>query len=260
VYDTSSPRQTFAHWDSYFIEWMAKRRFDADFCTDVDIHQGKVHLENYELLLSVGHDEYWSEATRTAVEAFVRNGGNLAIFGANTCWWKVDYVDDDSAIRCCKPEADLWWRQRPEEELTGLSFRHGGGWWRGEREQLGYSVLRDTHWVFEGTHLRASDVFGADEHLVGYECDGVLFEHGEFRPSPRTPALEVLAVATLSDAWRVVDRAEKGSVRTATIAMFSNHGTVFNCGTADWARVVLSNGVVDRITSNVIRRLAHRPR
>ena len=46
-------------------------------------------LSNYRLLVSVGHDEYWSEEMRDNVEAFLENGGNAAFLSGNTCWWAV---------------------------------------------------------------------------------------------------------------------------------------------------------------------------
>src|SRR5256885_802600 len=64
-YDQSSLRQTFWHWDALFISWLERRRFEVDYCTDLDIHENLGNfLGAYRLLLSVGHDEYWSEAMR----------------------------------------------------------------------------------------------------------------------------------------------------------------------------------------------------
>ena len=92
-YDCRSPRQTFAHWDARFIRWMACNGYAADFCTDLDIHAQPALLQDYQLLVSVGHDEYWTAATRDAVEDFVAGGGNLALFGANLCWWRPTRPD-----------------------------------------------------------------------------------------------------------------------------------------------------------------------
>jgi hypothetical protein len=39
VYDPSSPRQTFWHWDAPFIRWLNRRCFAVDYCTDLDIHK-----------------------------------------------------------------------------------------------------------------------------------------------------------------------------------------------------------------------------
>lgn len=76
-YDPRSPSQTFAHWDTRFIRWMARCGYAADFRTDLDIHAQPSLRQDYRLMVSVGHDEYWSEDTRDAVEDFVAGGG----------WW-----------------------------------------------------------------------------------------------------------------------------------------------------------------------------
>ncbi len=60
----------------------------------------------------------------------------------------------------------------PENRLTGVSHRNGGGQWWGKREAIGYTVQHADHWIFEGTGLRDGDTFGADQALIGYECDG----------------------------------------------------------------------------------------
>ena len=41
AYDPSSPRQTFAHWDAPFIAWMEENRIEGDYCTDLDLHEGR---------------------------------------------------------------------------------------------------------------------------------------------------------------------------------------------------------------------------
>ena len=179
-YDTSSSRQTFWHWDARFIRWLEREGFPVDYCTDLDLHE---NLENclaaYRLLLSVGHDEYWSEAMRNNVAQFVENGGNVAFFSGNTCWWRVHLVEGDTAFVCDKTrhdgdvqKRDLWFRFDPENRLTGVSHRNGGGQWWGRREAIGYTVQHADHWVFAGTGLRDGETFGAEQALVGYECDG----------------------------------------------------------------------------------------
>ncbi|HEU4619482.1 MAG TPA: N,N-dimethylformamidase beta subunit family domain-containing protein, partial [Gammaproteobacteria bacterium] len=144
-YDPSSPRQTFAHWDARFLGWLLCNGYEPELCTDFDIHEDASVLEDARLLVSVGHDEYWSEPTRDHVEAFVAAGGNAAFFGANLCWWRIRVVDGGRAIVCHqggpKGALDHWWpatgANRPEDSLTGVSYRHGGGSWDGPRRTRG---------------------------------------------------------------------------------------------------------------------------
>ncbi|MEV0375008.1 N,N-dimethylformamidase beta subunit family domain-containing protein [Streptomyces sp. NPDC050636] len=192
-----------AYWDAPFIAWLERCGYDVEYCTDLDLHQDPDLLTPYDLLLSVGHDEYWSAAMRDHVAAFVRAGGNVAFFSANTCWWRVHLTDGDTAFVSDTdhhvgntyphlPATDLWWPPppegvgEPENTLTGVSFRNGGMWpgdWPGDRPRAGYRVQHADHWVFEGTGLRDGsdggtvDALGAGTALIGYECDGAAFAY-----------------------------------------------------------------------------------
>ncbi|HEX7635110.1 MAG TPA: N,N-dimethylformamidase beta subunit family domain-containing protein [Noviherbaspirillum sp.] len=281
-YDLSSPRQTFAHWDARFIGWLLKNGYAPEFCSDFDIHDDPALCKRYRLLLSAGHDEYWSEAMRDAVEDFVSAGGNVAFFGANTCWWRIHVVDHGGAIVCHQggPQGarDHWWPKtgvnRPEDALTGVSYRHGGGWWDGPRQTNGYIVQDTDHWVFAGTALRQGDTFGNDTWppLVGYECDGVPLKDfdkagglavlsDEAQRCGTPPGFRILAASLLDGGWqerppREAHATHEG-IHAAVMGIFSRNGTVFTAGTTDWAQVLASGQEprIDTITRNVIDRL-----
>jgi hypothetical protein len=282
-YDAGSPRQTFAHWDARFIRWLVRSGYAPQFCTDLDLHADPGLLRRYGLLVSVGHDEYWSTRMRDAVEDFVGRGGNVAFFAANLCWWRVHLVEHGTAMVCHQggPDGafDHWWPStgagRPEDALGGVSYRHGGGWWDGPRATAGYIVQQPEHWVFAGTGLARGDTFGRDCHppLVGYECDGAPI--GEFdrasgmaRLSERagacgTPAgYQLLAASPLDERWQErpprEGHAAGQGLHAATLGVFTRNGTVFSAGTTDWAQV-LGGGtepVVERMTRNVLDRLS----
>jgi hypothetical protein len=275
-YDRSSPRQTFAHWDLPAIAWLERQGYgDAlDYCTDLDLHQDAALLGRCRLLLSCGHDEYWSRRMRDRVEAFVAAGGNVAFFGGNTCWWRVHVVDGGAALLCFKYRPglsggpDQWWNgkaRRPENRLTGASYRFGGGWWAGPRTAAGFRVQHARHWVYEGTGLAEGELFGEEQALVGYECDGV--ELADAAARPLTPAggdgtpgsFVILAFSPLGEGWQ--ERLE-GDRAAATMGIHGGEGgagLVFNAATTDWPRVLAAgHPAVERITRNVIDRLRQR--
>nr|WP_297350675.1 N,N-dimethylformamidase beta subunit family domain-containing protein [uncultured Caldimonas sp.] len=282
-YDASSPRQTFAHWDAPFIRWLVQQGHAPEFCADIDVHDDPAVLSGHRLLLSVGHDEYWTDAMRDHVERYVAGGGNVAFFGANLCWWRIHLVDAGSAMVCHqggpKGALDHWWPptgvHRPEDAMTGVSYRHGGGWWDGPRTATGYTVQDGSHWVFSGTGLATGASFGANSTppLVGYECDGAPLElvdaaRGLVRLAPHarecgTPAgYTVLAAGLLDDNWQELPHREHhgpgGGVHAATMGLYQRGGTVFAAGTTDWAQV-LANGSdphVETITRNVVNGLS----
>jgi hypothetical protein len=282
-YDESSPRQTFAHWDVPFIIWLERNGYQVDYCTDLDLHEDSQLLAPYQLLLSVGHDEYWSDGMRSHVETFIEQGGNVAFFSGNTCWWHIEFCDFLKGVdNKLHPTAFIrdfrWWKKRPtrksENALTGVSYRNAGGWWTGERDPVGYTVQVADHWVYEGTGLRALDIFGADERLVGYECDGALFtrdNQGFLIPTGEdgTPSnFVILGVGMLAGAsvntnldksWRFELRENQSRApHAATMGLYSNRGIVFTAATIDWTRVLPLNQHVDRITRNILNRLNSR--
>ncbi|MFE2104918.1 N,N-dimethylformamidase beta subunit family domain-containing protein [Kitasatospora sp. NPDC059463] len=295
-----------AYWDAPFIAWLERNGYPVEFCTDLDLHEDPELLSSYDLLLSVGHDEYWSEAMRDQAERFVRGGGNIAFLSANTCWWRIHPTDRNTAFVSDTdhhvgdayphlPATDQWWPEppngvgRPENSLTGVSFRNGGMWasaggWPGDRPREGYTVQHADHWVFAGTGLRDGsdggepDRLGAGTTLIGYECDGAAYardEHGVARATGEdgTPdSFLILGIHVLEPVhedfhdfkwshWNGPAR-EAGitSPRAATMGVYTAGGTVFSAGTTDWP-VVCGNdqdaGVV-RVTRNLLDRLRHR--
>jgi hypothetical protein len=261
-----TPRQTYAHWDGKFVAWMEDAGYRADYCTDVDLHrEGTDLLSPYRLLVSVGHDEYWSDAMRVAVEAYADGSGNVAFFSANTCWWRVVF-DDDLSYRRVHFWHDADEPGEPENTLVGVSFRNGG-----ERDRndypvpVGYRVQHAGHWVYAGTGVRDGDVFGADpsECLAGYECDGAEFDRADLDAGrPVTPTgndgtpkdFTILGIGDCrASGWGFGNSA-------ATMGLYTraaSDGTVFTAATTDWARVLTgsTSPVVERVTRNVLDRL-----
>lgn len=214
-----------AGWPNYelpFVEWAERRGYELDYATNADLELHPGTLEGYRLMLSVGHDEYWSAGQRDAVEAHVAGGGNVAFFSGNTCFWQVRLEDGGRTMVGYKRafESDplygtaeqarvtTMWSDpltgRPENTLTGVSFIRGGYARIGRRVPRGsggYTVHRPEHWVFAGTDLEYGDLLGGEAVVVGYECDGcemALDQNGRPIPTGRdgTPAdFEILATS-----------------------------------------------------------------
>jgi hypothetical protein len=207
-----------------FVEWAEAAGHRFDYAVSSDLDRGDVNgdvngdadaLAGYDLVLSVGHDEYWSAGQRRAVEDHVRGGGNFASFSGNTMFWQVRLEDgaDDAAgglamAMCHKYGAHLhdpvvaagdpgamtgMWADplvgRPEWELLGagsafgLYHRFGKATARGVG---GFVVYRDDHWMLAGTGLGYGDVLGVDDGIVGYETVGCPLTFDEFQlPVPR---------------------------------------------------------------------------
>jgi hypothetical protein len=258
-----SPRQTFAHWDALAVAWLERSGVAVDYCTDLDLHaEGEDLLAPYGTLVSFGHDEYWSARMRTSVERFVAAGGHAAFFGGNTCWWEVAF-DDPWTFRRSRHWSDAPVPDRPENALTGVSFRHGGERpATGRPAPVGFQVQHADHWVYAGTGLRDADLFGAgpDEHLVGYECDGAHFDRSELRrgrsvrPTGEDGTPADFAILGVGD---VGERGWGNGNRAATLGVHAPRGMVFTASTTDWPRLLARRSpVVEQITQNVLDRVS----
>jgi hypothetical protein len=194
-----------SNWEGPFVEWAERSGYAIDFAVNADLEVRPEILEGYRLVLSVGHDAYWSWGMRDALEAFIARGGNAAFFSGNSVFWQVRFDDDGRAMLAYKVNfrhdpcfgtdeerriSSIWSDsliERPENHLTGVSMCRGGyARIAGAlpRGSGGYTVHRPGHWAFEGTGLRYGDVLGAEAVVVGYACDGCEFTVADGLPTP----------------------------------------------------------------------------
>ena len=282
------PGSLYSKWEGPFVEWAEKNGYKLDFCTNMDLQERPDIVKNYELILSVGHDEYWSWEMRDTIEAFAADGGNVAFFSGNTCCWQVRWEEETESLTCWKqwynqdpvftePDksrlSSLWGHHlvgRTENSMTGVGFIHGG-YHKSHGQHMdgsgAYTLHRPDHWLFDGTKLKKGDEFGGEETIVGYECDGCEIEWRDGLPFPThadgTPeGFQIFATAPATwapgdsvwyDQWPSLDH-----TGNAVMGIYETRkgGTVFTCGSTDWAHGLKTpNPVVDRITRNILDRL-----
>ncbi len=196
-------------WEWPFLTWAERNGYGVDVISNADLEEHPSIVDRYQLLLSVGHDEYWSGPMRDTVEGFIGRGGNVAFFSGNTALWQVrleEPVDGAASVMVGykgqykqDPVYDtdrigeltsIWSDHligRPENHMTGVSFTRGGYHRIGKRVTNGaggYTVYRPEHWIFEGTGVDYGDVLGASATTVGYECDGCEYTVVDGLPVP----------------------------------------------------------------------------
>lgn len=275
----------FARWELPFIVWCEENGYPLEYAANEDLEIHPEILSAYKLVLSVGHDEYWSAGMRDNLEAYIGKGGNVAFFSGNSICWQVRPEDDGNALVCWKQNfhsdpiyqtkeystlSSLWSHhlvKRPENNLTGVGFLWGG--YRKSHGQFmdepaAYTVHRPEHWVFAGTHVTRGLTFGDKDTIVGYECDGCELEWRDGLPYPThrdgTPKnFEVLA--TCPAKWHPDDSEwyeewEKGRVGNAVLGVYQRGGTVFTTGSTDWSHGLRGKDpIVERVTKNIFERL-----
>ncbi|MDB6071011.1 MAG: hypothetical protein JWL81_2182, partial [Verrucomicrobiales bacterium] len=258
-----------------------------DYIANNDLEFHPEELEGRALVLSVGHDEYWSAPMRDTLEKFIGGGGNAAFFSGNVCCWQVRNEEQGRALTSWKQNyhsdpvyaarggyellASLWSHyltKRPENLLTGVGFLWGG--YHRSHGQLmegsgAFTVHRPEHWVLAGTGLKKGDEFGGKDSIVGYECDGCELEIREGLPFPThrdgTPeSFEILGTAPAQwhpDDCQWYDHWENGRQGHAVMGVYRRGGTVFTCGSTDWAHGLRGGDpAVERITRNILEKLS----
>jgi hypothetical protein len=266
-----------------FLQWAEAKGISFDVCSSLDLHFNPRLLEPYRLFLSLGHDEYWSLEMRDQVEAFIAAGGNACFLGANTCYWqiRVHFADGQRQIVCYKegeagrsadPQRDdldrvtcAWYNapvSRPENTMTGVSYRNGAGWWIDPvdpaRRFRGYTVVAPAHPLLRGTALSAGDTFGAgtsvDDTILGYETDAALLDGVRALGTDGTPLdFIVLATADLRD-W-----GPNGQGGFATMGTYRRNGAVFTAGTVNCAGGLTGQPIVEQITQNALAGFVRSP-
>ena len=296
VYDGFTAFQSsWRNWEHPFVEWAERAGYEIDYAVNSDLEFRPEILDHYKLVLSVGHDEYWSSPMRDHLEAFIARGGNVAFLSGNSVYWQVRSEDNGRALVSWKqgykndPHYEggdhgqlttLWCSRlvgRPENRLTGVSFAYGGYHRFFDQFQDGtgaYTVHRPNHWVFEGAGLKRGDLLGARDKIVSYECDGCDYELEDGIPVPThrdgTPEnFEILAAgpAALSaadDSLGMIVEALHGDRSaphrqpgTAMIGAYTRGGTVVTVGSTNWSDGLRGRDkAVERITRNILDRLS----
>lgn len=211
-----------AFWAIYersFVVWAEQQGYDLDYLTQHDLHFDESALDGYNLVVLVGHDEYWSWEMRDRIDAFTDGGGNIARFAGNFIW-QVRLSEDGSTQECYRlPEFDPQREANPRRVTTawdapivdrpaapslgltgmaGVYNRYGNA---APRSTGGFTVYRPGHWVFEGTDLYYGDTFGgAPICVAAFEMDSVEYTFRKGLPYPTgedgAPSnLEILALA-----------------------------------------------------------------
>ncbi|MCM2422707.1 N,N-dimethylformamidase beta subunit family domain-containing protein [Streptomyces sp. RKAG293] len=209
------------------------------YTTGVDLARDPDLLRGAAALLSLGHDEYWSDSQRQHVTAARDAGTNLAILGANCCFRRIRFgasaYGPDRDIACYKAD----YRTDPGFLAGGAAtqkFRAAPGA-NPESSLLGviyddypvdaaYVVTNPGHWLFTGTDVTYGDSF---PHLVGAEFDRV----NTIWPTPRP--LEILAHSPVTC---------EGRPSFSDTAYYSAPGGagVFASGTMRWVEALDAKG------------------
>lgn len=167
-----------AWWELSSVHFLERHGYDVSYTTDVDTDRDPGSLLRHALVMTLGHDEYWTHVMRDAFEAARDAGTNLAFIGANTGYWQIRYEDGRrDLVEYRHPDLDpepdpasktTTFREltppRPECTLLGVAYGQLG-------DSNDFTVNADAlgdPW-FKGTGFTPGSTLHG---LVGYEWDG----------------------------------------------------------------------------------------
>jgi hypothetical protein len=168
-------------WEVPLVRFLEREGYDVSYQTDIDTHLNPASLLDHRVVMTSGHDEYWTKEMRDGFDAARDKGTNLAFMGANNGYWQVRYEDGTRTMVGYKSPTDpiadpalktILFRDlgRPECALEGV--QHQGGYRHSADTNLDYRPNPDAlgdAW-FAGTGFDASSVL---PDLVGREWDTV---------------------------------------------------------------------------------------
>lgn len=79
------------------LYWLEKFGYHVSYCAAKDVEDSKF-IENYRMLLSVGHDEYWTKEMKDGFIYGRDRGVHLAFFSGNEMFWRVIWQENYQAL------------------------------------------------------------------------------------------------------------------------------------------------------------------
>jgi hypothetical protein len=290
-FDRPTP-PSFFEYDSYLVAWLealAPGLGGVDYAGNFDVHADPSLMDPYRLVITGGHDEYWSKEEFDAFQRRIfTQGRNTAFFGADTAYCQVRYGDLNRApgapdlgrqLVCYKTSSDPIARRagrldpsllitanfrqdsrRPETMLMGSAFQN---WFDAASPQRpAYRVARADLPFFAGTGWKVGDE-AAD--VIGYEWDS-RDPLGDGRrlwdeTRSRIPAIDPATVAILFRG-EAIGADGKPGVAEATYFTSSAGAKVFNAGAIRWSWGLGKEGFVQpafrKFNENLVRYLAEK--
>lgn len=257
------------YFSSQCLNWFPQLNgFKIGYLADIDLDD-YTNLDNSNVLILVGHNEYWSRRGRKNFDQFIDNGKHALILSGNTMWWQVRYSEDGSQLICYKdqkldPEKDVllkteYWAnpilKYPIFSSICADSDEGGYGLRSDQGWDGYKIASPNSPLLEGTNLKRGDIIS----LPTAEYDGTLIEgfDPEGYPIPDQNALHVNRIELIG-----FDRGFREKTTYGTFIIFqrtSTSGIIINTASTDWCSSSGMGGnsgdVIKKITLNAMTKL-----
>jgi hypothetical protein len=238
--------------------WLEREGFDYDLYAESQLHDGTLPLDQYTVLISAVHPEYWTRDMYRKVKDWVfKSGGRYMYLGGNGLNCEVVLEQNGTAMRCLshlKSEHGEMGGKAPDGSMYESRMHRTTG--ESEASLLGvvctetgimtsapYRVIDESHWTMAGTGLRNGDLFG--QHTLHERIPGGASGHETDKRSASSPSNIVIIAKgiNIDDGGSEITLHEPG-----------NGGAVFSVGSITWVPAILVDDAVSTITKNVLMR------
>jgi hypothetical protein len=231
--------------------WLEQQQIAYDYYAETQLHDGTLDLSAYKVLIIAVHPEYWSRTMYDRVKKWVfEQGGKLVYLGGNGLNCEV-VLHDNATMSVLNGSITSLWSSgmggrdsrmavthESEANLLGVVFTPAGA-----MTGAPYQVVDQNHWIFDGTGLKHSQIFGtASLHC---RCPGGASGHETDKRTASSPANT-----------HVVARGLNCDDGGAEMVIFDtpSGGQVFSVGSINYVASLPVDKDISQITENVLRR------
>jgi len=232
-----------------FLGWLEREGYAYDLYAETQLHEGKLKLDDYRLLIITTHPEYWSRTMYDEVKDWVfRRGGRLMYLGGNGLNCEVEFNTptsikvlngDKRRQRAKQLESRMHDSYESEANLLGVVYSDPGA-----MTGAPYQVTDDRHWAFAGTGLKNGDLFGT--RSLHMRCPGGASGHETDKITPSSPK-------NIQTFAKGMNRDDGG----AQMIYFETDsgGAVFSAGSISYPASVVIDEPLSKITKNAMERM-----
>lgn len=276
--------------DMHLVDWLHAKEFEHDVLTDEALHiEGLPLLQDYKVIMTGTHPEYWSGTMLEALEAYLAGGGHVIYMGGNGFYWVTSiHPHAPHVIEVRRFGGTRTWTTDPEERHHSTTGEMGGTWrdrGRAPNRLVGIGFAGQgyaTNGVFQRAEASykgplaklfdgiKNDVIGDTPSLVwghgaaGFEVDRIDYslgsppstvclasshEHGEYYQLVYEEALAHMTPAQLTDANPKL----RGDI---SYLSYPSGGAVFSTGSITFGGV-LSHNEYDNDASKLLENVVN---
>lgn len=255
-----------------FLKWFGETDYqDVGYICDYDM-ENYDHIKDANLLLIIGHSEYWTRKARENFDRFISEGRDAIILSGNTMWWQVRYNERGNQLLCYKSfDHDtisnpllktVNWDQPvlnyPILNSIGVDFGRAGFGKEKDKGWNGYKIINENSPLLEGTGLKNGDFIKFESHeqdgtaLNGADSKGNLIVDRELLNFKK---IEIIGYDSVSGYLH-----DKAVATWITMQATDSSGVVINVATTNWCSSAFKNEgeVVKKITKNMIDKLLNK--